>query len=84
MATVDVEGAPFWGTRLATSDIGGYKVRDAEPKFDVDHDEQYSAEQKTLVLAPIAALRSLWTFSYEYYRLVIPRKEPWKVELFLS
>ena len=73
MATVDVEGAPFWGTRLATSDIGGCKFRYAEPKFDVDHDEQYSVKQKTLVLAPIAALRFFWTFSYEYYQLVIPR-----------
>lgn len=58
MATVDVEGAPFCGTRLVTSDIGGCKFGDAEPRFDTDHGEQYSAVRETLVLAPIAKLRS--------------------------
>ncbi len=78
MATVDVEEAPFWGTRLATSDIGGCKFEGAELGFDTDHGEQYPAGRETLALVPIATLRSFRTFCLRILS-THATKAPWKV-----
>ena len=80
MATVDVEEAPFCGTRPATSDIGGCKFGGAEPRFDTDHGEQYPVGRETLALAPIATLRSFRAFCLRILS-IHDTKAPWKVDV---